>query len=99
MMARPLKAVIKSVVPAGWRGTARQVWADDKLKPMRRLIYLGWARYVANCKSYLSRFVRFRRGSDPLAVCPVCYSHGRHRMFWLWLPRGTDLLDGRPQRL
>jgi hypothetical protein len=94
-----VKSVAKTVVPRSWRDAARSLYASPDMGFARRMIYFGWERYCPICKAHLRRFVPFRRGPDPLAVCPVCYSHGRHRMFWLWLPRGTDLLDGRPKKL
>lgn len=96
---RLLKSVVKAIVPRSWRDALRRLWIDDKLSPIRRVVYFGWSRYCPICKAHLRRFFPFRRGLDPLAVCPICFSHGRHRMFWLWLPRDTDLFDDRKKKL
>lgn len=50
------------------------------------------------CEQSWSHFVSRNRGKRVAAVCPGCRSLERHRMFWLFFQRSTDILSA-PLRL
>ncbi len=61
--------------------------------------YLGWRRLCPVCGGSFRRFKTFGVVPREDALCPRCGSLERHRLFWLWVTRSTDLLDGRPKRV
>ena len=50
------------------------------------------------CEQSWAHFVSRNRGKRVAAVCPGCRSLERHRMFWLFFQRSTDVLSA-PLRL
>ena len=90
---------IKALLPAAVAPLAIDAWF--LFRPIVRTGFFGRARYCPVCESRCRRFLSHgppsRRVRD--AVCPVCLSHPRLRLAWLFLSTRTDLLDGRPKRL
>jgi SAM-dependent methyltransferase len=90
---------IKALLPAAVAPLAIDAWY--LFRPIVRTAFFGRARYCPVCESRCRRFLSHgppsRRVRD--AVCPVCLSHPRLRLAWLFLSTRTDLLDGRPKRL
>ena len=90
---------IKALLPAAVAPLAIDAWY--LFRPIVRTAFFARARYCPVCESRCRRFLSHgppsRRVRD--AVCPVCLSHPRLRLAWLFLTTRTDLLDGRPKRL
>jgi hypothetical protein len=72
--------------------------------PLRRLrslaggiLYHGEGRFCPICGNTSRRFLKF--GVMSMArddvLCPRCQSLERHRFFWLFVTRKTDLFDGK----
>jgi hypothetical protein len=90
-----IRTLARLILPFGLRQRLRAFWYEnDPYRTLLRLRSFGWQHYCPICRAHLKRFALYRSGTDPVWECPICYSHGRHRMLWLWLPR-TDLFDGR----
>lgn len=51
------------------------------------------------CENGFDRFLPFGLIRREEALCPYCQSLERHRLLWLFLQKGTNLLDGSPKRL
>ena len=66
-------------------------WPDHCRRALRRVRYLGWARYCPLCGSHVRLFFPHGVVQRPNAVCPVCHSRDRHRLAWLWLQTNTAL--------
>lgn len=62
-----------------------------------RLRYAGWSRWCPVCGSRLRRFLPDGIISRPEALCPVCESFERQRLFWLYLRE--ELSNGRRRRV
>jgi len=92
-------SLIKGLLPS--RAEPLAIWTWYFLRPVVRITFLGRARYCPVCRSRCRRFLshgpRSRKVHD--AVCPVCLSHPRHRLAWLFLTARTNLLDGHRKRL
>jgi len=90
---------IKALLPAAVAPLAIDAWY--LFRPIVRTAFFGPARYCPVCESRCRRFLTHgppsRRVQD--VVCPVCLSHPRLRLAWLFLTTRTDLLDGRPKRI
>jgi hypothetical protein len=90
---------IKALLPAAVEPLAIGAWY--LFRPIVRVAFFGRARYCPVCESRCRRFLTHgppsRRVQD--AVCPICLSHPRLRLAWLFLSTRTDLLDGRPKRI
>jgi len=69
--------------------------------PVRRVVFLGGARYCPVCESRVRRFVGggHHGGDRPDAKCPVCGSEERHRLLWLFIRTETDVLDSAGKRI
>ena len=90
---------IKALLPAAVEPLAIGAWY--LFRPIVRVAFFGRARYCPVCESRCRRFLTHGRPSRRVqdAVCPVCLSHPRLRLAWLFLSTRTDLLDGRPKRI
>ena len=90
---------IKALLPVAVEPLAIGAWY--LFRPIVRVAFFGRTRYCPVCESRCRRFLTHgppsRRVQD--AVCPVCLSHPRLRLAWLFLSTRTDLLDGRPKRI
>jgi SAM-dependent methyltransferase len=63
---------------------------------MRKLRFRGKEHYCPICRSHLSRFCDYGRITIlKNEECPVCGSHRRHRMMWLYLDRNRSRLFGK----
>ena len=86
----------KTIVPSALEPLAIGLWF--RLRPLVRLVLSGQAHYCPVCGSRCWRFLAHGPPTKQRqnAVCPVCLSHERHRLAWLFLsPAG--LLDRRPR--
>jgi len=96
---RPVITQIKALLPATLEPMIIRVWYF--FRPMLRFIFSGRNRYCPVCKSW-SRFF-FAHGPATRkrknVVCPICLSHDRHRLAWIFLNSSTDLNDGSPKKL
>ena len=90
---------IKALMPAAAEPLAIRTWF--LLRPIVRTAFFGCARYCPVCRSHCRRFLSHGPHSRRLqdVVCPVCLSHPRLRLAWLFLSARTDLLDGRRRRI
>src|SRR5215813_4063882 len=90
---------IKALLPAAVEPLAIGAWY--LFRPIVRLAFFVRARYCPVCESRCRRFLAHGPPSRRVqnAVCPVCLSHPRLRLAWLFLSTRTDLLDGRPKRI
>ncbi len=86
MRGIPTAERVKSVLPSPLLASALKV--RNKAQALR---YRGNAVACPICEGTYARFLP--RNNRPDAVCPGCYSLERHRMFWLYLQRCTDLLS------
>ena len=60
---------------------------------MKRWRYAGNRFHCPVCDSRVSRFLPYGLPARDHAMCPVCESMERHRLYWLYYARCTDLLD------
>src|SRR5262249_61305122 len=90
---------IKALMPAAAEPLAIRTWFF--LWPIVRTAFFGRARYCPVCRSHCRRFLSHGPPSRrlPNVVCPVCLSHPRLRLAWLFLSARSDLLDGRRRRV
>ncbi|MEM9446296.1 MAG: methyltransferase domain-containing protein [Verrucomicrobiota bacterium] len=68
----------------------------SKLRPLKRLYYIGNRRRCPLCKSGLREFHGFGIIPRKDAKCPVCETLERHRLFWLYIERLTDFHANPP---
>jgi len=59
----------------------------------------GLRFYCPICRIWFARFQDHGIPPRPNIRCPQCGSLDRHRLDWVFLNQGTDLLDGRPKRV
>ena len=90
---------VKALLPAALEPLIIRVW--NFFRPALKFIFFGRNKYCPVCESW-SRFffshgpaVRRRKS----AVCPICLSHERHRLAWLFINSATDLNDGSTKKL
>jgi SAM-dependent methyltransferase len=90
---------IKALIPPAFEPLAIRLW--HFLRPVTRLIFFGQSRHCpvcdSSCRFFLSHGPPTRKIEN--VVCPVCLSHSRHRLAWVYLTSHTNLLDGSPKRL
>lgn len=60
----------------------------------KRLRYAGDRFHCPVCDSRVSRFLPYGLPARANAMCPICESMERHRLYWLYYERCTELLDG-----
>ena len=71
----------------------------QRLLPLLDFIrYAGNARTCPICGKSARRFLPYGTIQRPDARCPFCDSIERHRFFWLYLQRRTDLLTNPPKK-
>lgn len=63
-------------------------------RQMKRWRYSGDRFHCPVCDSPVSRFLPYGLPVREHAMCPVCESMERHRLYWLYYTRRTDLLEG-----
>jgi SAM-dependent methyltransferase len=73
-----------------WRGARRFV---------RKVPYLGTARWCPVCNRQSRRFRQFKHHPNPEAQCVHCGALERHRFLWSFIQAHTDLFDGRSKRM
>lgn len=78
-------------------------WARSPLRRVRDLVravaYRGKEKFCPVCETSSRRFAP--GGSTPRedALCVHCGALERHRFFWLYVSRRTDLFDGKPKKM
>ncbi len=90
---------IKALLPAALEPMAIRMWYF--CRPIIRLIFFGRNRYCPVCESWSRFFLShgpLPRGRKDV-VCPVCLSHDRHRLAWIYLNSRTNLTDSSPKKL
>lgn len=96
---RPMLSQLKATLPAALEPLLIRVWYF--FRPMLRIVFFGRSRYCPVCNSrsrfFLSHGPAIRRRQD--IVCPICLSHDRHRLAWVFVNSSTDLNDGSPKKL
>jgi predicted SAM-dependent methyltransferase len=87
--------MFKKLIPASIEPEVIRFWYF--LRPIIKLLFLGNNRYCpicnSNCRLFLPHRLSFRKTNN--FVCPVCLSHNRHRLTWIYLNKFTNLMDGR----
>ena len=87
-------SLIKANLPESLEPLVIRIWY--LFRPIIRIIFYGNSRYCPICNSKCSKFLSHgptsRRIKD--VVCPVCISHKRHRLAWIYLNKFTNLIDG-----
>jgi predicted SAM-dependent methyltransferase len=66
---------------------------------VRAPFYCGNARFCPVCGKSSSRFRKFGLVPREDAQCVHCGALERHRLFWLYVMKKTDLFDGRPKKV
>lgn len=71
-----------------------------RMRPLVRVLFRGRRHHCPVCESTVWRFLPHKLNwIRRAAICPVCLSHARHRVAWIFLRQRTPLLDGRPRAL
>ena len=90
---------IKALLPSALEPAVISLWC--KLRPIIRVIFFGHERYCPVCGSWTRLFLSYgpstKRRKD--VVCPVCFSHERHRLAWVFITTSTDLGSAIPKKL
>lgn len=90
---------VKTLLPASFEPVALKAWYIGQ--PLVRVAFSGQSRYCCVCDSWSRGFgpdgPPSRRRDD--VVCPVCRSHDRHRLAWLYITSRTNLTDDSPKKL
>ena len=90
---------IKALLPTALEPLAIRMWY--LCRPIIRLIFFSRSKYCCVCDSwsrfFLSHGPLSRRRKD--VVCPICLSHRRHRLAWIYLNSCTNITDGSPKKL
>lgn len=90
---------IKNLLPTDIEPVAVKWWYY--MRPVVKLIFFGRNRFCPVCESstrlFLSHGPRTKQIKD--IVCPVCFSHERHRLSWSFLNSHTNLNDGSHKKL
>ncbi len=63
--------------------------------------YSGNQRFCPVCGKTSRCFRAYTDGFVPFEAveCAFCFSHGRHRLLWLYLNQKTNLWDGKPKKI
>lgn len=89
----------KEFLPAALEPVIIRVWY--LIRPALRIIFFGRSRYCpvcnSSCRLFLSHGVKSRRSKN--VVCPVCLSHERQRLAWIFIHSSTNLNDGSVKKL
>ncbi len=89
---------IRALLPPAFDQIAMRTWF--LCRPITRVLFYGRRRYCHSCDSWSRIFLGHgpptRRSKD--IVCPICFSHRRHRLAWLYISTRTNLMDGVPKR-
>jgi len=90
---------IKAAMPTWLEPLALAMWY--RCRPAVRIAFFGRRRYCVICESWCRKFLAHKSGRRRFndVVCPVCLSHPRHRLAWLYLSTSTDLADGSARRI
>jgi SAM-dependent methyltransferase len=79
---RQINRALNRYVLRGWFG-----------REVREFVYRGSAVECPCCGGQFSEFLPFGHNQRPNVVCPRCGVHERHRLYWLYLNRETDLFS------
>jgi SAM-dependent methyltransferase len=89
---------LKNLTPPWLEPLLIQGWYS--LRPMTRACFGGTRNFCPLCESGVRLFLPHKWSRRHLrVVCPVCFSHTRHRQAWLFLKQKTNLFDASPKRL
>ena len=66
---------------------------------MREIIYYGNSRLCPVCGNKSRKFLEFGLTPRKEAQCVYCGVLERHRFFWLFLSKKTDLFNGQPKKM
>jgi SAM-dependent methyltransferase len=95
----PMVTQIKALVPPSLEPALLGLWFF--FRPIMRGLFFGRQRYCPICHSHCRLFLshgglKHRR---PDVVCPVCLTHDRHRLAYVFLSTSTNLYDGLTKSL
>jgi SAM-dependent methyltransferase len=90
-------SILKARLPAALEPLVFHIWY--LFRPIIKLIFYGNNRYCPICNSKCRRFLSHGPASRRIkdVVCPVCISHNRQRLAWIYLNKITNLMDGSPK--
>lgn len=90
---------IKSMIPVSLEPLLVRMWFV--FRPFVRILFHGSERHCPVCDSWCRVFLPHGRGSRKRkdVVCPVCLSHARQRIAWLFIERKTGAMEGRVQSI
>lgn len=90
---------VKELLPASLESIIIRLWYT--LRPIIKVALLGRKRYCPVCNSWTRGFLSYGPSSRYRkdVVCPVCLSHERHRLAWVFITTSTDLCSGVPKKL
>ena len=89
---------LKNLTPPWLEPMLIRCWYS--LRPLIRICFGGSQYFCPICESRLRLFLPHKWSRRHLrVVCPVCFSHPRHRQAWLFLKQETNFFDASPKRL
>jgi len=89
---------LKNTMPDWLEPSLVRLWYA--LRPLVRRIFRSDSHFCPVCESRVWFFLPHKWSNRHLrVVCPVCFSHTRHRQAWLFLKQRTDLFDASPKQL
>ena len=86
--------VIVSRLPESIKGPLRHLRNN-----VRAVFYYGKGRFCPVCEKSSGRFRRYGFVPREDAECAHCGALERHRFFWLFVKRRTNLFDGKPKMM
>lgn len=93
-MIRIVYSVGRKIIPNRYHGLVRR-----HLLYMRSRLYYGWRFTCPICGGHFRKFLTFGVKPRQNAQCPGCGSLERHRLFWLYVSRKTNLFDGKQREM
>ncbi len=90
------KRLISKLLPSFIKNFIRET--RNKLN---QVLYTGNQKFCPICEKTSRCFRPYTDGFVPFedVECVFCFSHGRHRLLWLYLIQKTNLLDGKPKKV
>jgi hypothetical protein len=89
---------LKNCMPGWMERAAIRAWY--RMRPLLRFAFAGRAHRCPVCDTSVRLFLPHKMANlRRRVICPVCLSHPRHRMAWVFLGKRTALFDGRPKLL
>lgn len=84
--------VKKTLQRKEWKLALRCLIEDNFDSEIRREIYKGDGGHCNFCELDICDFFPWRDPKNEREICPICYSHVRHRFFKYWLDRNKSKL-------